>query len=432
MTILDSASLDIRGHLGSARVRTALRGLTHLSARSFFASVMIQVLAVMVLVEAIFLAERFPMVFRDVLKNNADLLDTSLIFACTTTQIFDLALAIAILMAVYWTTLRMRENRELLVLFTAGTGPYQLTALTLAIALVAQVGSLTVSSVIDPTSRYAQRVILFDAELHALKSGISTGKFYYFPNRVAFAPAISADGQNPAGLARSQTLFVHDESEPGRQRIITADRAGLDGPDPSGNILLRLGGFTSHTFANAEMEGSSTATPPQTSAPQTSDGACSDCPDQRAGTVYASDVVQQIVLEDLLPFPARGSDAVEWTIFDQLTAKADTAPAKLRDEMRLLGERFARSLLCLLAPLIALASVCLTSRATNYFALPAACMALMLLNVASEWLIRAIAPTEMLGALAVPALLTAGFMAILLVMIIRGQGELVRPQLSRA
>src|ERR1700675_658040 len=137
---------------------------TNLYARSFFGSVMLQALAVMGLVEAIFLAERFPMVFRDVLKNNADLLDTSLIFVGTSTQIFDLALAIAILMAVYWTTLRMRENRELLVLSTAGTGPYQLTGFTLAVASAALLASLVVSGVIDPMSRYVQRVILFDAE----------------------------------------------------------------------------------------------------------------------------------------------------------------------------------------------------------------------------------------------------------------------------
>jgi hypothetical protein len=101
------------------------------------------------------------------------------------------------------------------------------------------------------------------------------------------------------------------------------------------------------------------------------------------------------------------------------------------EEMRLLGERFARSLLCLLAPFIALASVCLTSRATNYFVLPLAGMALMSLNVTSEWLIRAIAPSDPLQALAAPAALTAAFVALLLVEIIREQGKLVRPQLAR-
>jgi hypothetical protein len=99
--------------------------------------------------------------------------------------------------------------------------------------------------------------------------------------------------------------------------------------------------------------------------------------------------------------------------------------------MRLLGERIARSLLCLLAPFIALAAVCLTSRATNYFVLPLACMALMSLNVTSEWLIRAIVPLDPLGAMTVPAVLTAIFAALLLAEIVREQGKLAQPQLAR-
>jgi O-antigen ligase len=99
--------------------------------------------------------------------------------------------------------------------------------------------------------------------------------------------------------------------------------------------------------------------------------------------------------------------------------------------MRLLGERFARSLLCLLAPLMALTAVCLTSRATNYLALPLACMALMALNVTSQWLIRAIVPLDTFGALAVPSVLTAVLGALLLTEVINKQGELVRPQLAR-
>jgi hypothetical protein len=87
--------------------------------------------------------------------------------------------------------------------------------------------------------------------------------------------------------------------------------------------------------------------------------------------------------------------------------------------------------LCLLAPLIALLSVCLTTRATNYFALPLACMALMSLNLTSEWLISAIAPTNPLGALAAPAVLTVLFAALLLFEVVNKQGELVRPKLAQ-
>jgi lipopolysaccharide export LptBFGC system permease protein LptF len=429
MTTLGGEIFDICRHVGKVKFRAMYGAFTHLYARGFFASVMMQVLAVMGLVEAIFLAERFPIVFRDVVKNDADLLDTSLIFACTSTQIFDLALAISVLMAVYWTTLRMRENRELLVLFTAGTGPYRLIALTLAIALAAQIGSLLVSSVIDPVSRYVQRVILFDAEFRALRGGISRGQFYYFPNRVAFAPAQSAAGRESSGQSRN--LFVYEEVEPGTFRVITADRARLDGPDSSGNIVLKLGGFTSRKFSDIQS--------PASTAPPSGQGdatACADCPKQLEGVSHpvlrASDIAKQMTIEELLPFPPRGSEAAEMTIFDLLGAKADSTSARRQEEARLLGGRLARSFLCLLAPLIALVSVCLTSRATNYLALPLACMALMSLNVTSEWLIRTTAPSGPLGAVAVPAASTAVVMALLLAVIVRKQGELVRPQLARS
>ncbi|MDE1940168.1 MAG: LptF/LptG family permease [Alphaproteobacteria bacterium] len=423
-----SGAFNVRGHTRKALVVHGPFG--HLYARDFCLSVALQVFAVMALVESIFLAERFPMVFRDVLKNNADLLDTAMLFVLNSTQIFDLALALAILMAVYWTTLRMRENRELLVLFAAGTGPYQIAALILAVAVTAQIGSLVVSGLVDPASRYAQREILFNAEFRALRSGINTGQFYFFPNRVAFAPAQTKVRNGYTSSDQTQKLFVYEQIKTATFRVITADHARLDGPDRYGTILLKLLGFTSRTF--------SVAPPAANVTPSSAEGGrklCADCRGQRGGvsqmTVSARDVTQEMTLDELLTFLPRGSKPEELTIFEQLEAKAGTTSLKRRQEMRLLGERFARSLLCLLAPLMALVSVCLTSRITNYLALPLACMALMALNVTSEWLIRAIVPTNPLEALAVPAALTAVFAALLLAEVINRQGELVRPQLAR-
>jgi uncharacterized membrane protein YqjE len=119
------------------------------------------------------------------------------------------------------------------------------------------------------------------------------------------------------------------------------------------------------------------------------------------------------------------------TVFDQFAASARSTDKRHREDMRLLGERLARSFLCLLAPLIALACVCLTNRATNYFALPLACMGLMSLNVTSEWLIRVIVPLDPWGALRTPALLTVVMAALLLAEIFREQGRLAQPQLGR-
>jgi lipopolysaccharide export LptBFGC system permease protein LptF len=389
-------------------------------------SVLLQVFAAIALVEAVFVAERFPIVFRDVLKNNASLLDTSLILACTSTQIFDLALAIAMLMAVYWTILRMRENSELLAIFAAGTGPYRIILLVSAIAIGAQICSLTVSGVIDPASRYAQRVILFNAEFHALTSGINTGQFYFFPNRVAYAPMQADAGHGRASAGQSKRLFVYERSEPNTFRVITADRARLDGPDAEGRILLRLSGVTSRVFAEAKPRAGN---PPLSS--QSNAKTCVDCAPRKLDllpmTLSARDIVRATTVDELLAFRPRGSEAAELTIFEQVSLAPNTPARKRQKEMRLLGERFVRSLLCLLAPLIALASVCLTVRATDYIVLPLACMALMLLNVTSEWLIRTIAPSDPLSALMVPSALVAVFIALLLVVIVRKQGELVRP-----
>jgi lipopolysaccharide export LptBFGC system permease protein LptF len=390
--------------------------------RSFVGSVVRLVVIAMALVEAIFLAERFPMVFRDVINNNASLLDAILMFACSRTQIFDLALPIAILVAVYLTTIRMRESRELLVFATAGIGPFHLMGLTLIIGLAALALSLLVSGVIDPGARYAQRVILFDAEFRALKEGINTGQFHYFSNKVTFAPARSATVDGRAGGGQSRNLFVYQEVRPGSFRVITADTVRLDGPFASGLVRLRLGGFSSSVFS---------VPPPRTARPPASTP-CSPCSDAGNGALSAGDVVQELKLDELLPFPPRGSDLKELTLLDQLRQQTSLAPGQRRTEMRLLGERFARGLLCLLAPLIALVSVCATSRATNHAVLPLACLALMDLNISSAWLIRIVAPTEWLWAICVPIVVSTALAVPLLLSITRSQGDIIRPQLSRA
>lgn len=388
----------------------------HMYARRFFGGVAIHVLIVMVMFEAVFLAERFPMVFRLVFEHHVSPWDTAFLFLCNGTQVFDLALAIAILMAVYWTTLRLRENRELLVLVAAGTGPGQLITLVMTIAVVAQLVSLTVSGVLDPSSRYEQRVILFNAQVRALQTGINTGQFYEFPNRVAYAPA---ENGREGRAHQTRGLFIHEQLRPDSFRVVTADHARLDGPDRYGRIVLKMGGLTSHTFSHLKPE---------------QDKVCTDCRQEGAVSgvaLAASNVTQAMTIDQLLTFMPRGSESEEMTVFEQFAG--DTAPSakRHREDMRLLGERLSRSFLCLLAPLIALASVCLTTRASNYFVLPLACMGLMSLNVTSEWLIRVIVPLDPIGALRVPAIVTVIMAALLLAEIIREQGKLALPQLAR-
>lgn len=404
------------------------RSFQNLYAQRFYSSVRVQLIALMCLIEAIFLAERFPMVFRDVLKNHAGTFDTLLIFLSTSTQIFDLALAISILAAVYWTVLRMREDRELLVLFSAGAGPLHLIFLTLTIAAAGQAGSLAVSGVIDPLSRYAQRSILFDAQFRVLKNGGASGQFLYLGNRVAFSPAQPGSQRDSPGAADGKPVFVYEKPNPDTFRVMTAAQASITAPDSAGNLLLRLGGFSSWLFLDDQPASGTRPSPAQPVAPAPGSERAPLQPDR----VFTSDFARMMAIEELMPFAERGSDAAELTVFEQLFGLGGAPRPRRLEEMRLLGERFSRSLLCLLAPPIALAAVSLTSRRTNYLALPVASMLLLSLNIAGEWLIRAIEPTAPLAALVLPASLAAGMVATLVLVTIRRQNRLIRPQLARA
>jgi lipopolysaccharide export LptBFGC system permease protein LptF len=417
--------------------------------RGFFHRIATQTLAVVILIEAIFLAEHFTWVFRDAVRHEADLSGIALVLACTSTEIFDLALAVAILMASYVTLLRMRENREMLVLFASGLGPYQLGALVLIVALAGQVIGMTESGLVDPMSRYAQRSILFSSELRSLKKGVAKNEFYYFPSYVAYAmdhvqggappplppgevPVIDASTNARPGPApgKDRTLFVYQQIGPRTSRIVTAAQARLDGPDLKGRIVLNLSDFTSHTFADAHPLAS------EDGKPQAVAGKCFNCPDAFSDnppiSMKVRDMSQLMMVDQLLPFTARASNTDEQTLFEQLFVPDYETKDSRAAQMRLLAERFSRSLLSFLAPLVALLGVSLTNRLTNWFALPMSCLALMSVNLLCESVITGIAPLSVAGALLPPLLLYGGFAYVIFTLIVWRHNDFVRPQLARS
>lgn len=413
-------------------------------ARGFLRSVAGQALAVIILIEAIFLAEHFTWVFKDAVRHEADLFGISLILLFTSTEIFDLALAIAILMAAYATLLKMRENREMLVLFASGLGPYQLSALILIVALAGQAVSMIGSGVADPLSRYTQRSILFSSELRSLKKGVSAGNFYFFPSYVAYAMDHVTDGappplapgevavidvSKPPEPRPDRTLFVYQQVGPQTSRVVTAAQARLDGPDLSGRITLNLNDFTSHTFNDPNPMATEDGKPLKGKMP------CPTCGDQLKDiprvNMKVRDMSQLMMVDQLLPFNSRGTNVVEQTVFEQFFVSAETQEIRAA-QTKLLAERFSRSLLAFLAPLFALVAVAFTSRLTNWLALPLGCLALMSVNMLAQWVINTIAPLGIAGALLPVFLLYAAVGWILFTLIVWRHNDFVRPQLGRS
>jgi lipopolysaccharide export system permease protein len=416
--------------LGVKKLRAFVAWFDTLRMREFVIDTLRMAAIVMVLVEAIFLSERFPMVFRDVLRNHAGFVDAAMILALNVPQIFDLALPLALLIATYTSVLGMRENRELLVLGAAGMGPSRLIVPIVAVSVAATICSVLVSGFINPLSLYAQRAVLFDAEYRGLTQGSGTGQLYFLNDRVVYAPRqppgeTAAPEREPASGAehkkggfhlraprQKRNVFLYEPAGPGRFRIILAATARVAGKEKDGYVPLLLGEVTSRVFRYA---------------PSADEGSGST--DE---TFYATTAKQGMVISDLIPFPTRGNDGTELTLPELMRGRTRAGWPEPAVQLRLVGERIGRGLLCLIAPLLAMIAVGVTSRLTLYLALPLGCMTLMSLNVSTEWLLR----TLTLGRASLLTLLmmalTGAGMAILLALIVRGQRVLLRPQLARA
>src|SRR6185312_8505105 len=190
---------------------------------------------------------------------------------------------------------------------------------------------------------------------------------------------------------RDRTLFVYQQVAPHTSRVVTAAQARLDGPDLNGRIVLNLNDFTSHTFADAHpmpnANGQATRGDPLK---------CRGCPeilkDGPPVTMNVRNMSQLMMVDQLLPFTARSSNTEEQTIFEQLFVPDYHDGRARAAQMRLLAERFSRSLLSFLAPLVALLGVALTNRMTNWLALPLSCLGLMSVNLLCEWVITTSAP----------------------------------------
>jgi hypothetical protein len=96
------------------------------------------------------------------------------------------------------------------------------------------------------------------------------------------------------------------------------------------------------------------------------------------------------------------------------------------------GKRFARSLLCLMAPLLGGLALTFTSRASQAFALPVACAALMSWDLAGSALATALGPMGVVAILPSMLLLAAGMLALLMQQTIVRQHALVKPGLVSA
>ncbi len=396
---MTAISDSIGGRVGR-RDAQALLAFPRRYALRYIWQIAVYMVLILLLIEAIFLAEELVGILNrlfNALGSRAHLSDVLLVMILRTPEVFDLALPTALLVAVYRVSLQSREDREFLVIAGMGVGSQKLIALAVIVGVVAQMAALIVSGLIEPSTRFAQRAFFFEAAFRAMRDGSSSGRLYFLTNHVVYAvPQTERAGE--------RHVFVHEyRKTSATDRVIVAESARVQGPDNDGSLTVVMEDMTIDDFPNWN---SSNRQPSLRAPTGEAIRGCTDCEAPKSApsnSVFAKTLAQKMMPDEIIRFEPRGRWPSEWSSFE--LARVSEGPGPLTDQHDYeIVHRFARSLLCVLAPLLAGLALTYTTKNSMAFVLPLACAFLMTFDVATTAIAKSLAPRGV-WAMMVPVLL---------------------------
>lgn len=392
-----------------------------LYAGRLFGRTILEICLLVILIEGIYLSERSISILKMIIDQPIGLANFIPLLAWTAPEV-QLALPLAVLIAVYRVILRRRERLEFIALASGGQSTISLIRSTTAVALSALLFSSLVSGFVYPYAKFAFRHDDENIRYLALRAGSSPGQFLHFPNYTIYVfPSEKAQAKRP--------VFIKQVADNGMYRIVNADRAELiPGPRP-GSMIIRMTDVTVNNFPNQHE-------PWVASEPERLAGAnhlfCNDCGDG-VRSLRTVALMRELDLKDLVHFEPRGVTFEEWTTPELLgwTAAPGQRQAKPGATIEA-TRRFARSLLCFLAPFLAWLTLTFTTRGSQVYALPATCIALMCADIGFSQAISTFAPRGAGLVAAVLVAVTAAIVALCLRNIIARQHFAVFPALARS
>lgn len=389
-----------------------------------------QVLAVLVLIEAVFLAESLTGLLEQVLRIGGSLPLVAYALVLTTPEIFDFALPLALLIGIYVALYAAREDREIVVLSAAGVSWSFIPRLAVAMGIAGAIASLVVAGYVNPAMSFAKRTLLFELRASFIFDAISDPGREDAIQTIRGQTFISLASEREDGIFRR--LFVHQPDEAGGWRVTQADGWTLDGPDESGKYSLGLGRVVAYDFARddhiasegilSEGRGPNLRHLPETLLPEI----------PALPLVKVKQVSLPVRLDNILQMIPRRLVAAEWT-FSDVIGIGEEPEAPLERIRRKAGEIVARALLCLFAPLFALAAlIAARGAAGRFFALPGACAALLALDTMSRAALGQIAEDGLSGLFGVSFVMTSLLGALLLAFAFLRSERFVIPAGQRA
>jgi lipopolysaccharide export LptBFGC system permease protein LptF len=385
-----------------------------------FARTVVEICLLVALIEGLYLSERFISVLKIVIDQPVGLTNVLSLLAWTAPEVH-LALPLAILIATYRVVLLYRENREFIALASGGQGPFPLLQFASAVALAAMLCSLLISGELTPRAKFAFRDNVDAIRFQALRAGSTPGQFIYFPNYTIYVW--------PSDNEAARPIFIKQILDEKTYRVVNAKKTEIIDRSAEGSLIIGMLGVTISDLPN-ENERWIASDPKSDAAAR--DLFCKGCESQFK-TLHSDSVARILEIKNLVPTEPRGVALDEWTTPELLGWVSAPGGRELNSAGTIeTVRRLARALLCFLAPFLAWLTLTFTTRGSQTFALPLACVALMGTDIGFSQLITRF---SMSGAPALTSILVAVticVVAILIAQIVARQHMLIFPALERS
>jgi lipopolysaccharide export system permease protein len=371
------------------------------------------------LVEGLYLSERFISILKIVIDKPVGLENVLPLLAWSAPEVH-LALPLAILVATYRVVLQYRENREFIALASGGMGTFPLMQFAGAVSIAAFVSSSLIAGELAPYAKFAFRDDIHSIQYQALRAGSTPGEFLFFPNLAIYVW--------PSGGGPTRPIFIKQILDDRTYRIVNSRNVELIDHSSQGLLVLDLLGVTMNDFPNQDERW--TAAGPQADA-DNHDITCQACKPQFR-SMFSDSIVKVVDLVKLVPSAPRGMTLDEWTTPELLGWVSPPGEQKLGvGDISEVMRRLARALLCCLMPFLAWVTLTFTTRRSQAFALPLACIGVMCADIVFSQLV---AQLSTYGALVLSIILVStacSLLALSISQIIFRQHLLIFPAMGR-
>jgi lipopolysaccharide export system permease protein len=385
-----------------------------------FVRTVLEICLLVLLVEGLYLSERFISILKTIIDQPVGLANAVPLLIWTAPEV-QLALPLAVLIATYRVVLQYRENREFIAFASGGQGPSAFLIFAGLIGLSTLLCSMLISGEITPHAKFAFREKLNAVRYEALLAGSSPGQFLYFPDYTIYVW--------PTDGAAGRPIFVKQTRDDKSYRIMNAKQAGIIDESANGYLVIGVRGVTISDFPN-ESEG--WTAPDPKSVAKAAESFCTDCGSSPFNTAHADSLVKTLEIENLVPNKPRGVAPDEWTTMELLgwvSAPSGPRPDSAGFEAM---RRFARALLCFIAPFLAWLTLTFTTQRSQVFALPLACAAVMVIDIGFSQIITHLSTSGAVLSLAILLAVTSALLATLIAQIFARQQRLIFPALGRS